>query len=223
MNSVHPDTPITIIFADDHPLMRTAFVKEIETRPDLRVIAEADNGSQLVALTKQYKPDIALTDIAMPVMDGLEATHIITKECPETCVIAFTQYKQEYLILDMLSAGAKGYLLKDVHPDILVEAIYAVYAKQDYYCPDSARIINYLVSKGEYDPVTRLRKNLFSQREMEVLLLICQEKTSREIAGILGISERTVEDHRSKLLLKTDTQSVAGLVGFAIKHGYYNP
>jgi DNA-binding NarL/FixJ family response regulator len=213
--------PIKIIIADDHDLLRIGFKRTLETEPFFQLVAEAANGEQLIRLTEVYEPDIVLTDIQMPVLDGIVATKIITDKFPCTSVIAFSVFTSEYLIAEMLNAGAMGFVSKQAHPSELIKAIIAVSNNLYYYCSFSTKILNTLIANKEYNPVTKERNFRLSPREKEVLILICKQKTNKDISMILNIGVRTVEDFRSNLLLKTQSKSVAGLVTYAIKSGIY--
>jgi DNA-binding NarL/FixJ family response regulator len=215
--------PVKIIIADDHELLRMGFATFLQNQPFVQLVAEAADGEQLIQLTGIHDPDIVLTDIQMPVMGGVEATGIITEKFPRTSVIAFTMFNQEYLIAEMLAAGAKGFILKQAHPSELTEAIKAVNNGQHYFCRSSTEKLNKLIAHKEYNPVTKARNIRLSPREKEVLLLICRQKTNKDISKILNISVRTVEDYRSNLLLKTQSQALAGLITFAVKQGIYIP
>jgi DNA-binding NarL/FixJ family response regulator len=215
--------PIKVIIADDHELVRMGFASFLQNLPFIQLVAEAANGEQLIQLTGIHDPDIVLADIQMPVMDGIEATRIISEKFPRTSVIAFTVFNKEYLIAAMLNAGAKGFVSKQAHPSELMEAIKAVNNNQHYYCSWTTEKLNNLIVNKEYNPVTKERKVLLSPREKEILILICQQKTNKDISKILNISVRTVEDFRSNLLIKTQSQGVAGMVTFAILHGIYTP
>jgi DNA-binding NarL/FixJ family response regulator len=221
--TAHSQQPIKVIVADDYELLRIAFVNILQKQPFFEVVAEACNGEQLVQQTRQYKPDVVLVDVKMPVMDGIEATRIITAQFPCTLVLGCSLYNNEYLMAEMLGAGAKGFVLKHAHPDELVAAIKSVHNNEYYFCSYSTEKINKLVANKEYDFFTKERKPLLSHREKEILIHICHQKSSKDISGILNISVRTVEDFRSKLLAKTQSKTVAGLVSFAVEQGIYIP
>jgi two-component system, NarL family, response regulator NreC len=214
---------IKIIVADDYELLRIAFVNTLQQQPFFEIVAEARNGEQLVQQTGLYKPDVVLADVKMPVMDGIEATRIITAKFPGTLVLACSFYNHEYLMAEMLYAGARGFVMKQVHPLELITAIRCVYNNEYFFCSHCRDKINKLITSKEYNLFTKERKPLLTQREKEILLLICDQKSNKDISGILKISVRTVEDFRSKLLFKTQSKSVAGLVGYAVEQGMYTP
>jgi DNA-binding NarL/FixJ family response regulator len=215
--------PIKIIIADDHEVLRDGFKYQLQKYPFLQLVAEAGNGEELIRLAGIYNPDIILTDIQMPVMNGIEATRIISQKYPHLSVIAFTVFNNEYHIAEMLAAGAKGFILKHAHPCELIEAIKTVHKNQHYYCRCSTEKLNRLVANKEYNLVTNKWKNQLSARETEILLLICEQKTNKDISKLLNISVRTVEDFRSNLLIKTQSQNIAGMVNYAVKYGIHIP
>lgn len=208
---------IEVVIADDHKLFRKGIRSLLEEFPLISKVYEAGNGMELLELLKQLDtlPEIILLDIQMPVMNGIEAQKRIRKLYPLQKVIILTMEDDEHFIMHMISEGVNGYLLKDAEPDELEEAIVKV-VKNDFYFPAG---LAQLVLKS-----TRQKHNLkqdlpeFSERELEVLDLICREFTAPEIAEKLEISPRTVEGHRRKLLEKSGTKNIAGLVVFALKN-----
>ena len=156
-------------------------------------------------------------------MDGIEATRIITAQYPGTLVVGCSFYHNEYLMAEMLDAGAKGFVMKQAHPAELVAAIKSVHNNEYYFCSYSRDTINNLIARKVNNRFAKERKPLLSQREKEILILICHQKSTKDISGILNISVRTVEDFRSNLLIKTQSQNIAGMVTYAVKHGIYIP
>ncbi len=223
MQTANSQQKIKIIIADDYELLRIAFVNALQKQPLFEIVAEASNGEQLVQQIRQYKPDVALVDVKMPVMDGIEATRIITAQFPCTLVLGCSLHNNEYLIAEMLDAGAKGYVLKHASPAELIAAIISVHNNGYYFCCYATEKINKLIASKEYDFFTKERKPLLTQREKEILILICHQKSTKDISGILNISVRTVEDFRSNLLIKTQSQNIAGLVTYAIRNGIFTP
>ncbi|WP_372947000.1 response regulator [Mariniphaga sp.] len=208
---------INVVIADDHKLFRKGIRSLLEEFPLVNKIYEAGNGIELLELLKQLDtlPEIILLDIQMPVMNGIDAQRRIRQLYPLQKVIILTMEDDEQFIMHMISEGVSGYLLKDAEPDELEEAIVKV-VKNDFYFPPG---LAQLVLKS-----TRQKHNLkqdlpeFSDRELEVLDLICREFTAPEIAEKLEISPRTVEGHRRKLLEKSGSKNIAGLVVFALKN-----
>lgn len=216
-------TPIEIIFADDQEVLRKGFRALLQDEGNIQIVAEASNGNDLLKLVAQHNPDVVLTDIKMPGMNGIEATLKIMQQYPGTAVVAFTMFSEDYLLMDMLEAGALGYVLKDARPSEIIDAIQAAYRNRPYYCPDTKKKLNRLIDANIYDPLHKLRRPLLSNREKQVLILICRECSNQEIASELDISIKTVEIFRKKLYIKTNCRNIAGLVKYAIRLGLFNP
>ncbi|MDL1911552.1 response regulator transcription factor [Chloroflexi bacterium CFX6] len=207
---------IRILIADDHTLFRNGICALLEDEPDMVVVGEADNGRDAVRLACQLKPHVALMDIAMPLLNGLEATRQIKREHPEIGVLVLTMYDHEEYFREMLQAGASGYIVKRAAANELVSAIRAVYNGEAALSPAITRLLleDYLSRDGrmeEEDP------NALSSREREVLQLIAEGKTSREIAEILHLSVKTVQSHRTSLMQKLDLHDRGDLIKYAIQ------
>lgn len=216
-------SPIKIILADDHEIFRDGFRSLVQDEVYIDLVAEATNGFSLINMVQLHAPDVILTDIKMPGMNGLEATRQIINKHPHISVLALTMFEEDHLIIDMLSAGAMGYLLKDARKTEIIEAIVAVSQNRQYFCRATDIRLAKLIANHTYDPVRKIRKTYFTVREKEVLILICRECSNKEIAETLSISIRTVEVFRKKLLSKTHCRNMAGLAVFAITHGIYTP
>ena len=181
----------------------------------IEVVAEADNGEMLLTLTRKWLPDIIFADINMPVMDGVEATRIINKEFPSIYIIALSMLDEVSIIEDMLGAGAQGYLLKNAGKVELRKAIDAVQKEQQYLCTETA--MKLAKEKTRLKPI-KAKTNL-SDREIEVLLLLCKGYNNKQISDILYISLRTVEGHRERMREKTGNQNLAGMIMYALRNG----
>lgn len=212
--------PIKLVIADDHEVYRDGLKALLERvkRLQLHIVGEASNGKELVAITEQVQPDIVLTDIMMPVMDGIEATRIITTAHPTVRVIALSMFNQDNLVLDMFTHGATGYLIKNAHKDEIVEAIETVFAGHTYYCRSTSMKLARLIAAHKPSAGPQKQKVSFSERELQVIRLICLEKTTKEISDELNISPRTVEEHRIRIRDKMDVKSTTGIVIYAIRH-----
>lgn len=221
MTTVIPD--INIIIADDHELFRDGLKLMLSKYPEIRIIAEAENGRELVEFTFAHKPDVVLTDIKMPIMDGIEAAKKITAQQPQTGIIGLSMFDEDDLIIDMLEAGAKGYLLKNSDKSEIVDAIVTVYNQDPYYCRNTSRKLTQMIARSKFNPYSKKDRIEFSEREKEIITLICQEFTNKEIGEKLFISSRTVEGHRVKILEKMDVKNTVGLVVYAIRHNLYAP
>lgn len=208
--------PQTILIADDHRLLREGLRALLE-REGFQVVAEADNGRSAVRLAKQLQPDIVITDIAMPDLNGVEATRQICAEAPRSKVLALSMHTESRFVLGILEAGASGYLLKDVAFEELSVAIKAVLKDQIYLSPAIAgAVVNQSV--GALRSKIRPRPEL-SKRELEVLQLIAEGKSTKEIAATLHVSVKTVETHRKQIMDKLELYSIAELTKYAIREG----
>ena len=214
---------IKLVIADDQVLFLKGLRLLINTFDTIELLAEAENGLELLSAIEVHSPDVVLIDLKMPVMDGIEAIKRIKVEYPDVKIILLSMYHDESIINLVMSLGANGYLLKNEEPQILKEAIETVYKKDFYFNEYTSRAL----LKGTKEPSIRkgksrlLQENQLTPREIEILKLICQEFTSSEIANKLFISIRTVEGHRKNLLEKADVRNTAGLVLFAMKNGIF--
>ncbi len=209
---------IKVLLADDHKIVREGLRSLLEKEERISVLALADNGRMAVRLAKETQPDVVVMDIAMPDMNGIEATRRLVSENPEMKVLALSMHSARRLVVEALTAGAKGYLLKDCAAEELVRAIRTVAAGKVYLSPDVADQIvkDYVKNPPETSPSTL---NLLSAREKEVLQLISEGKNTKEIAFTLHVSIKTVESHRQQIMKKLNLQSVAGLTRYAIREG----
>jgi len=209
---------IRVLLADDHKIVREGLRSLLEKEPDIDVIAMADNGRMAVQLAGKLMPDVAVIDIAMPEMNGIEATRRILGDNPETKVLTLSMHSARRFVTEALAAGAKGYLLKDCASEELVRAIRIVAANETYLSPKVAEMI-------VKDYMKRLPESmlpadsLLSTREREVLQLIAEGRCTKEIAFTLGISVKTAETHRQQIMKKLNLHSVAELTRYAIREG----
>ena len=214
---------IKLIIADDHEIFRDGFKLMLSKFPEIKLVGEAANGRELLELIEKENPDVILTDIKMPVMDGIEATKKIAALYPDKGVIGLSMYDDDELIIEMLEAGAKGYLIKNAGKDQIIEAIKTVYNDEPYYCRTTSNKLTQMIAKSRFNPYKKTEKAEFSEREKEIIACICDEMTNKEIGDKLFISVRTVEGHRLKILEKMNVKNTVGLVVYAIKNGIVKP
>jgi DNA-binding NarL/FixJ family response regulator len=209
---------IKVLLADDHKIVREGLRSLLERESDITVIAVADNGRLAVQLVKELLPNVVVMDIAMPEMNGIEATRRLTADNPEIKVIALSMHSARRFVVEVLSVGAKGYLLKDCAADELVRAIRTVAADKIYLSPDVADLIvkDYVKHLSDSQPSAL---SILSTREKEVLQLIAEGRNTKEIAFTLSVSIKTVETHRQQIMKKLNLHSVAGLTRYAIREG----
>jgi DNA-binding NarL/FixJ family response regulator len=210
---------IKIILVDDEILFRKGISFLLEREKNLEVIFEASNGDELISFLQlnNNHPDIIIMDLKMPVINGVEATKIIRKEFPEIKIIALTSYDSKSFVANMIDVGAVSYLIKNATPQDLLTTINEVALKGFYYTDSVMEVIKQDVLTNK-KVKSNFDNNFLSKREIEVLKLICLQKSSVEIAEQLFISPRTVEGHRNSLLLKTGSRNIAGLVVYAIQN-----
>jgi len=206
-----------IIIADDHKIMREGLRYLLGREPELDVVAEADNGRDAVRLAEEHKPDVVLMDVSMPEMNGIEATRRIIAELDGIKVLTLSMHADKRYVVEALSAGAKGYILKDCASDELLGAIRAILAGELYLCSKVAGCIVNDYLGGHRAPTSSLA--VLSPREREVLQLIAEGKSTKEAAFTLSVSVKTVETQRASIMRKLGLSSVADLTKFAIREG----
>lgn len=220
---MHLYTPIRIILADDHELFRDGFSAMLKKQTDIELIGEAKDGEHLINLTRILKPDIVVTDIVMPIFGGVEATKTILKEFPHIGIIALSMSNQDNLIVQMIEAGAQGYLIKNANKDEIVDAIKTVYKGNKYYCKSTSAKLTKLLTYNNYLPIGEQRTAIFSTKEFAIIRLICKGNSSQEIADELKHSIRTIDSYRKNILKKMNVKNVTGILKYAIKHKIYSP
>lgn len=211
---------ITLLIADDHEIFRDGLALMLSKQDDIRLIAQAEDGKELVELTEKLQPDVILTDIKMPRMDGIEATRLLVQKFPALKIIALSMFDEENLIVEMLESGAKGYLLKNADKHEIVEAITSVYEDKAFYCKATSSRLASMIVKSKFNPYRKQEPVVFSEREKEIIKLICQQYTAQEIGEKLFLSKRTVEGYRIKILEKMNVKNTAGMVVYALKHNF---
>jgi len=214
-----PTTQIRILLADDHTVMRSGLRLLLERQPNLKVVAEAADGREAVAMATAEKPDVVVMDIAMPHLNGVEAARQIVNQRPETAVAILSMHSDESYVIRSLKAGARAYLLKDSAEADLLEAIRAICEGKSFFSPAVRRILkedymHQLEEMGAEDSY-----ELLTTREREVLQLVAEGKSNKEVANLLNLSLYTVETHRTHILQKLNLHSVPELILYAVRKG----
>lgn len=208
---------IKVVLADDHSIVRKGLRAVLEEEPGLQVAAEAANGREAVRACAELQPNVAVVDIAMPQLNGIEAAAQIQKASPATSVIMLSMYSDETYIMRALTAGAKGYLLKDTAEEDVLPAVRAVIQGKSFFSPAIAKTL-----LEDYVRYLRQRKlvdtyDLLTEREREVLQLLAEGKSNKEVAGMLNLSLSTIETHRTNLMQKLNLHSTAEIVLYAVR------
>ena len=211
--------PIRILLADDHPVLRDGLRALLEREADMSIVAEAADGREIVRLAEEQSPDVVIMDLAMPIMNGIEATRRIVAKSPHTAVVILSMHQDESYVLGSLNAGAKGYLLKDSMRREVIEAVRAVSQGRSFL----TRKVSAMLRE---DYIGQLRRRglensyeLLTDREREILQLIAEGRANKEVATVLNISLITVETHRTHIVQKLDLHSVPELILYAVRKG----
>lgn len=212
---------IKLLIADDHEIYRDGLKLLLRKSKEIEIVGEAEDGLDLLKMASELEPDVILTDIKMPRMDGITATKNLVDSGNKAAIVALSMFDEESLIIDMIEAGAKGYLLKNADKKDIIEAIHTVSAGDSYYSKEANMRLSHLVLKMRARAETAPAID-FSDKELEIIKLVCQEKSNREIGERLFVSHRTVERYKMVLMEKMKVKSAAGIIVFAIKHGLCN-
>jgi DNA-binding NarL/FixJ family response regulator len=209
--------PLRILLADDHTIMRNGLRLLLERQSDFTVVGEASNGREAVELADLKSPDIIIMDVAMPMMNGIEATARITAAAPKVAVIILSMHSDESYVLRALKAGARGYLLKDSAEGDLIAAVHAVAANKAFFSPAVSKVLaedymRQMQQRGVEDSY-----DLLTARERELLQLIAEGRSTKDIATLLNLSPYTVETHRGNLMSKLNVHSVPELILYAVR------
>jgi DNA-binding NarL/FixJ family response regulator len=207
---------VRILIADDHGVVRSGLKLLLDRQSDIEVVAEAEDGVDALEKAVATKPDVAILDVAMPRMTGLQATHEIKRQSPDTQVLILSMHDDERYLFEALRAGASGYVLKSAAGEDLLDAVRAAARGEPFLTPAAQQtLIQDFLARSEQPELT--------PREQEVVKLIAEAHTNREIAGILHLSEKTVESHRANVLQKLGMRDRVELVRYAIRHGLVEP
>jgi DNA-binding NarL/FixJ family response regulator len=209
------DEKLKVLIVDDHEFFRNGLKMVINRLKYARVVGEASNGKEFLEMIPEKEPDIVLIDIQMPLMNGIEATEKAMEEYPDLKIVALTMFDDEEYLQSMIDAGARGFLLKNITKEVLDQALHAISSGNNYYSPELLEYFTRKVIKESRDMDGEIH---FTRREKEILQLICDGLSNKEIADRLFISERTVVGHKSNLLSKTNCKSTIGLLSYAIKN-----
>lgn len=209
---------ISLVIADDHEIFRDGLTLMLSKQNAIKLVGQASDGHELIRLVETHQPDIVLTDIKMPGLDGIAATKQLLQTNPQLKIIALSMFEEENLIVEMLELGAKGYLLKNADKTEIIEAITTVHEGNIFYCKHTTATLASLIVKSKFDPLKKNPKSLFTEREKEIIQLICRQHTAQEIGEKLFLSKRTVEGYRTRILEKMEVKNSAGVVVYALKH-----
>ncbi len=205
---------IHILLVDDHAVVRQGFKMMLAAQPDMEIVGEAGNGREALELAGQLQPDVIVMDVAMPELNGIEATRRVADLSPRTRVLALSMHKDSVYVREILRAGARGYLLKDAISSDLLAAVRAIARGEGYLSPGVSDAVLNDYRRHVTDPI-----DLLTSREREILQMIAEGKTNKEIATILNLSVYTVDAHRGRIMEKLNLHSVTDLVRFAVRCG----
>jgi DNA-binding NarL/FixJ family response regulator len=213
--------PIVTVLADDLPLFLDGLNELLQKEPLLHIAGTAHNGQELVHMVEVLRPEVVITDIQMPVLNGIEATAEISRRFPEVGVIGLTMYEDGHLIVEAMEAGARGYLLKSSTVAEILDAVQAVSRGQCYFSNSTSMALSKQIALSKASALKRNEMEQLSPKELEIIYLICQEYASKEIAPLTNLSEHTVTSYRKSIMEKTGSRNLAGIVIYAIRNGIY--
>jgi DNA-binding NarL/FixJ family response regulator len=211
--------PIRILLADDHHLFRQGLRRILESQKGLEVVAEAGSGLEAIDMAKLHQPDVAIVDIAMKELNGIEATSQLLRHSPKTAVLILSMYSDERYVMRAVKAGARGYILKDTLEEGLVQAITQLHRGQPFFSPSVAKIFQAAHALDMHEKKVDDRYELLTDRERQLYHLLAEGQSNKEIATRLGLSLHTVETHRTRIMEKLGVHSIAELVLGAVRRG----
>ncbi|MBO9151559.1 response regulator [Chitinophaga sp. GCM10012297] len=209
---------IRLVVADDHEIFLDGLALMLSRQEHITLVGQAADGRELVELVNAENPDVVMTDIKMPKMDGIAATRLLVQQNPEVRVIALSMFDEEDQIVEMLEAGAKGYLLKNADKQEILDAITSVYEDRVYYCKSTSAKLAGMIAKSKFNPYKQRETITFTDREQEIIKLICLQYTAQQIGERIFLSKRTVEGYRTRILEKMNVRNTAGVVMYALKN-----
>lgn len=210
---------VRIVLADDHNIIRDGLKSMLEKQSNLEVVAEADNGRNAVDIVRQTVPDVVVMDVGMPELNGIDATRQILSESPKTKILALSMHSDKQFVLTMLKSGASGYLLKNCVFNELIQAIDTVVNNKTYLSPSIANLVLEELVTSQNNQASSAGRTILTGREREVLQLLTEGKTTKQIAAELHVSVSTVETHRRQTMEKLNLHSIAELTKYAIREG----
>lgn len=209
---------IRLVVADDHEIFLDGLALMLSRQEHITLVGQAADGRELIELVNAENPDVVMTDIKMPKMDGIAATRQLVQQNPDVRVIALSMFDEEDQIVEMLEAGAKGYLLKNADKQEILDAITSVYEDRVYYCKSTSAKLAGMIAKSKFNPYKQKETITFTDREQEIIKLICQQFTAQQIGERIFLSKRTVEGYRTRILEKMNVRNTAGVVMYALKN-----
>jgi DNA-binding NarL/FixJ family response regulator len=213
---------IRIIVADDHDVFLDGLTLLFSTSSEIELVSTAKDGKQLMELNRQLMPDVILTDLSMPVLDGISAIRLIASTPNPPPMIAISTFDHETLIADAFDAGAMGYIVKNAEKAEIIDAIKKVHAGFTYYCKSTAGQMMKAFANSKFDPYTIAANYLFDAQEKEIIRMVCMEKSSSDIAEAMCLAVRTIEGTRTRIMAKMKVHTLAGFTIYAIKNRLFN-
>ncbi len=210
---------INILIADNHGILRQGIASLIEQQGNMKVVGQAENGTQALEMSLQLRPDLIIMAVTMPVLNGIEATRQIKKEIPEIKILALSAHAKREFVLDMIKAGAAGYMVKECVLEDLIRAIEAVMNDQSYLSPQIASIVLNDVIKVDFSDTSQKWSESLTPRERQIIQLLTEGCTAKQIASQFGLSVKTIEANRRQIMEKTDSDNLADLTKYAIRQG----
>src|SRR5438874_6539722 len=210
---------ITVLLAEDHQIVREGFRSLLKDERDIEVVGEAETGRQAVQLTRKLRPAVVVMDIAMPLLNGLEATRQIRKECPDTKVLILSAHSDDAYVEQVANLGASGFLLKQTSSESLAVAIREVQKGKTFFSAAISRRVQVRAQSAAARGASKTNGNRLSSREIEVLQMIAEGKPNKQVAAELGVTFKTVDKHRQHLMSKLNIHDIAGLTRYAIAEG----
>jgi DNA-binding NarL/FixJ family response regulator len=213
--------PIKIVVADDHSLFREGILLVLKKEKSIVIAGEAADGDALLQLIDEVEPDVVITDIDMPLKNGIAVTRIVKQQRPKVGILALTMFDEEHLLVDMMDAGANGYLLKSSKKEELLTAIQSAKEGGTYFCEQTSMQLSKMIAATK--TVQKKEAVEFSETELSVMKLLCDQYATKEIADRTKLTISTVEKTRTRIIEKTGSVNIIGVVIYAIRHGYFKP